>query len=188
MTEQCFRIQGIAMDCAASVYGKTPPSDEYARRVAALLVGTAAVESAFIHRRQIGFSWTNTGGGWSLWQLEAGSIHDSLKYLGRREDLHRRCEAWLLGPGGEGQMPWLLDSMLARSSRLYHLQAVAVSDRLACLFARLHYMRFPDPVPAAEKDRAIYWKQFYNTAKGAGTTDRYIEAIRSLVHTQSERE
>mgnify|MGYP006863440804 FL=1 len=178
MKEQCARIQGIALDCAANIYGKIPPSDEYARRVAALLVGTAAVESAFAHRRQIGFSWASTRGGWSLWQLEAGSIQDSLRYLGDREALHRRCEAWLLGPGGEGQIPWVLDSMLARSSLLYHLQAVATSDRLACLFARLHYMRRPEPVPATEKERAFYWKKFYNTATGAGTYERYMEAIR----------
>jgi len=42
---------------------------------------------------------------------------------------------------------------------------------------RLHYWRVPKPLPSSLDDQAVYWKAFYNTSKGAGTTDHFKEIV-----------
>jgi len=42
---------------------------------------------------------------------------------------------------------------------------------------RLHYWRVPKPMPKSLDDQAVYWKAFYNSHKGAGTTKHFKELV-----------
>ena len=48
--------------------------------------------------------------------------------------------------------------------------------RYAAAMARIHYYRVKDPLPKAGDipAQAAYWKRFYNTPKGAGTVEEYL--------------
>ena len=42
---------------------------------------------------------------------------------------------------------------------------------------RLHYRRVPKRLPRTLEDQSVYWKSFYNTAKGAGTPEKFMEIV-----------
>ena len=42
---------------------------------------------------------------------------------------------------------------------------------------RLHYWRVPKKMPKTLDDQADYWKQWYNTSKGAGTVDHFKDLV-----------
>ena len=43
---------------------------------------------------------------------------------------------------------------------------------------RLHYRRVPKRLPKTLEEQAKYWKDFYNTAKGAGTPEKFLETVK----------
>lgn len=45
----------------------------------------------------------------------------------------------------------------------------------AAAMCRVHYLRQPKSIPSDLKGRAEYWKKYYNTEKGKGTVEKYIE-------------
>ena len=45
------------------------------------------------------------------------------------------------------------------------------------VFCRLHYRRVPKPLPRTLEEQASQWKQFYNTAKGKGTPEHFMEIV-----------
>ncbi len=45
------------------------------------------------------------------------------------------------------------------------------------IFCRLHYRRVPKPLPRTLEDQALYWKKYYNTAKGKGTPEHFAEIV-----------
>lgn len=49
----------------------------------------------------------------------------------------------------------------------------------AAAMAALHYFRFAEPIPSTLTGRAEYWKKYYNTKKGKGSIDDYLEAFES---------
>jgi hypothetical protein len=54
-------------------------------------------------------------------------------------------------------------------------------DRLACLMARLHYVRFAEAVPRDLQGQAAYWKKYYNTVAGKGTPKKYMNDWAALI-------
>ena len=42
---------------------------------------------------------------------------------------------------------------------------------------RLHYWRVPKPLPKTLDEQAIYWKAFYNSAKGKGSKNHFLEIV-----------
>lgn len=46
---------------------------------------------------------------------------------------------------------------------------------LSLLFTRLFYRLISKPIPLTIKERAEYWKEFYNTKLGKGTPEHYLE-------------
>lgn len=63
----------------------------------------------------------------------------------------------------------------------YDLDTVLIEDLdtdpvLAIIFMRLKYKLRPEEIPADIVSRAIYWKRFYNSSEGKGTTDHYLES------------
>ncbi len=55
--------------------------------------------------------------------------------------------------------------------------------RYAALMCRMHYYRKSEPLPEADDIRALgdYWKKHYNTVKGAGTVDKFVESYKRFV-------
>tara|TARA_Y100001963_G_scaffold156838_1_gene251430 strand:- start:864 stop:1346 length:483 start_codon:yes stop_codon:yes gene_type:complete len=45
------------------------------------------------------------------------------------------------------------------------------------VFCRLHYRRVPKPLPRTLEEQASQWKQYYNTAKGKGTPEHFMEIV-----------
>lgn len=167
-------ILHLSHQCASNVYGTRQPSHLYAVNVALLLAGTAATESHLKHRRQVGYTMSDNGGAWGLWQTEAAPLIDNINYLKRRQDVARRAEAFLFPHGGD------LDYIFNTSSHCL-TRLCAGWDRFACLMARIHYMRFPEAVPGNDEARAVYYKKYYNTVAGKGTPQKYLEDYHRLI-------
>jgi len=54
------------------------------------------------------------------------------------------------------------------------VQDLITNDRLAICMCRVHYLRMKGAIPSTVEGYAQYWKQWYNTPLGAGTTDQFI--------------
>lgn len=160
----------LCRECAWRVYGTRPPSVRYAEAVARLLMGTAAAESLLKYRRQFGFSMENPNGAWGLWQTEQHAVADSVRYLYRRRDVMAAAARFA---------PSVVDA--AEMGALPRLHLIRDDDRLACLFARLHYLRVAEAVPDDLRGQAGYWKQYYNTRAGKGTVEGYMDKWRVYV-------
>jgi len=165
------QILDISRECAASVYGHRPPSAQYAERAAMLLAGTCATESACVDVRQHGYSWDIDLGAWGLWQSEKPAMFDNLIYLTSNNVLCARGMKF-------AEIEWTALQRMGGSSIL---RCVAASPRLACLMARVHYLRRPEPIPASVDAQARYWKKWYNTAKGKGTPEKYMRDFDRLI-------
>jgi hypothetical protein len=159
----------ICESCAHSIYATREPNATYANAVARLLYGTAMQESAGLkYDRQIGFSMYDIRGGWGWWQLESGSVSDSIARLDSSPALATNVAAWLCGPG-EIAPDWyhgMTSGCVIGLTRSW--------PKVGVLFARLHYMRDPRPVPWYTDKQARYWKEVYNTFAGKGTPAQYI--------------
>jgi hypothetical protein len=133
-------------------------------------MGTAAAESLLQHRRQIGFSLERTDGAWGLWQTEAAAVTDNVRYLRRRADVRANTARFV--PEIEAVMDIDTRGLL----RLIH-----DNDRLACLMARVHYLRVSEAVPEDLRGQAGYWKRYYNTRLGKGTVEGYMDKWNQIV-------
>lgn len=174
----------LCYDCAERVYSTRPPNTRYAGLTARLLFGTATHESAgFAHTRQIGYSLTDPRGAWSYWQLEWASILDSITYLRHHDPLARNVALFLELLDHDWFAPLLLSLPALNSVPLHRklafLNLIRTWPRLAVVLARLHYLRFPEPIPAPVSDQAAYWKRTYNTVLGRGTADAYLASWHS---------
>jgi hypothetical protein len=45
------------------------------------------------------------------------------------------------------------------------------------VLCRLHYRRVPKPLPRTLEDQAKYWKIYFNTSKGKGTPEHFMEIV-----------
>jgi hypothetical protein len=160
----------LCRGCAAEVYGGRAPTPEYGERVARLLFGTAAQESGLEWERQRSVRWETEIGGFSKWQVEAGSIEASLWYLRRRRDVLERATGWLFG---DSHAPVNWPDVIPFGAVLWALR-LNDNDRIGVLFARVHYFRVAEPVPGTVEEQAGYWKRWYNSAAGAGTVEQYL--------------
>ena len=170
-------IQHLCGDCAVSIYGNRAPSMAYAERVCKLLFMTAAHESGgFRWRRQLGFGRLDTRGAFGLWQVERQSIEHSIRYIRHpaRPELYGRCVTWL--DQYDRDFP---DLNLSEPSiiGICTVMQDPRGDALACLFARLHYLKFPAPVPSTLPAMADYAKKYYNTHLGKATPQDYLTAF-----------
>lgn len=52
----------------------------------------------------------------------------------------------------------------------------------ATAMCRVHYLRFSTPIPEGVIGQARYWKQYYNTERGAGRVEDYVANWRRFVH------
>ena len=54
--------------------------------------------------------------------------------------------------------------------------SVMTNIAVAIAFCRIYYRRQPGSIPDTIENRAIYWKQLYNTEGGKGTIKHYLKA------------
>lgn len=167
--------------CAREVYGHTQPNEGYAAAVGQLLFGTIAHESDSLRAtRQHKFSWHSDKGAWGLAQCEIGSVTDSLRYLAARPDVARRAAVWL-----NSDEDATLDVLLKMTPQQV-IRLLPMSDRLAVLFCRLHYMRVSGAVPRDTAGQDAYYKRYYNTAYGAAVPGDFTAALhRAMVLVES---
>jgi len=57
-----------------------------------------------------------------------------------------------------------------------NIKELNYSPFLSVLFARLKYMLVPSVIPDTLVGRAEYWKRYYNSNKGEGTVEHFIQA------------
>lgn len=130
-----------------------------------LVLGTAAVETAFAALDQQGRGGEQElGPGLGFWQMER-STHDDImvNYLAGRHDLADKLRT-LRAPWPE---PW---------------RQLVTNLSYGAAMCRVKYLRSPMALPA-EGDVAGYsaiWLKVYNGG-GAGTTQRFLDAWRTLV-------
>ena len=167
------RIYKMCKSCMRACYSRKPDGD-YIERGAMLLFGTAAHESdGFKAVRQYGFGDPDDGdlrGGFSWWQVQMGSVSDSMDMLRRKPDLAERCADWLWQRHG-ANLYWF-------DNYTSPVLATLLMDwqRFGCLFARLHYMRDPNPIPSGLGRIATYYKDVYNTRLGKATPQDFTAA------------
>lgn len=166
----------LCIECAETIYDQKPPSKTYAESVAHLLLGTAAQESGLVWTRQRMPRWESGTGGFSRWQLESGSIKDSLAYLKARPEMLKRATQFLFDDS-HASIVWITACSV---ETLLWVMRFTDANRLGCLMARLHYLRVSDPVPSGLAEQAAYWKQYYNTHLGAGKPEQYIASWKRL--------
>jgi hypothetical protein len=120
-----------------------------------LLLGTAAVESELgTYLRQLG-----DGPALGPFQMEPNTESDIwMNYIRHRQAL-KDCLFALCG--ATGPQPEKLETDLA----------------YAIVMARIHYLRKPERLPAADNIPALggYWKCHYNTLKRKGTIEGFIK-------------
>jgi hypothetical protein len=134
-----------------------------------LLLGTALAESNLEKLRQ-------TGGGpaLGLLKIEPATADDVLRrYLAeKRPDLNARfCRAVYL-PDSQ-VIDWRAVEAAAIARQL------TGNLRFAFALARLRYWMAPERLPPATDHGALghYWKQYYNTAGGAGRPEKFTELL-----------
>ena len=141
---------------------KNYKSGPYSRTVVRMLLGTAAAESGMRHRKQIG-----GGPARGLWQMEPLTAWDIFEnYLKYRPRMFLRLTAlWFNVPLAS---PFVPDEEVLAEHLMF-------DDPLACALARIKYLRDPHAIPEEVESQARYWKRVYNTDKGAGTPEHYME-------------
>ena len=134
------------------------PLDLWSPEAAELLMGTAAQES------RLGTYVTQLGGGPALgiFQMEPETYHDIWdNYLKYNIVLRSRVREWVTRTPAD----------------------LTYDMRQSCIMARLHYRRVPEALPAVDDldGQARYWKRYYNTTLGRGTTCEYKRSYKELV-------
>lgn len=129
----------------------------YSPQAVALLLGTAAVESDMgKYVKQI------EGPALGIFQMEPATYRDICNNVLPRYWDH------------------LKDCIIPKTSKFlqYDLQ-------LAIIMCRLHYVRFPEPLPDVRdiNGQAELWKLRYNTPLGKGTIDKYIDKFKQYVES-----
>jgi len=120
-----------------------------------LVVGTAAQESHLKYVHQLG-----AGPALGLFQMEPETHTDIWNnYLRYREYLAVSIRKAISYNGGEPSAERMIWDF-----------------RYAAIMCRIHYRRVSKPLPDEHDIHglAAYWKEFYNTPDGAGTTEEFV--------------
>jgi hypothetical protein len=124
----------------------------YSPEAVNLLLGTMAQESALgKYRKQFG-----GGPALGIYQMEPAT-HDDIwqNFLKYKPDLAKKI---------------LSVSHVLRPNALL----LENNDVYSTCMCRVHYLRVKEQIPATKEQQALYWKAYYNTWKGKGTTKDYL--------------
>ncbi len=162
--ESCWRL---CRECAAQIYVSTSPNQRYQDSTARLLAGTAATESNLTARRQYGYKLDRMDGAWGLWQTEADSVTRGVAQLKASPALLQRATDFVYR--GDG----VIEAMLTAGTQCW-LKEIHDNDRMAVLFARLHYFRISKQIPFSLPEQAAYYKLYYNSVYGKGSAAKFM--------------
>jgi hypothetical protein len=132
-----------------------------------LIHETGVVESGYKYLRQLG-----DGPAKSFWQIEPLSAVDNLQhYLKHRKSLMLRCA-----------MVSMIDLKHWQNNdeRLWS-NILEKNISAAIVHCRIKYWRVPKPMPNTLEGRSFYWKKYYNTDQGKGTTEKYIDTVKEYL-------
>ena len=129
----------------------------YSPEAVTLMLGTACVES------QCGEYLQQVPSGPALGIFQMATYEDLIKnYLDFRPDLKARV------------MALYCEGMSAKQNLTCNLLFQAA-------VCRLIYLRVSEKIPNDLAGMANYWKKYYNTSKGKGTPEKFIEAYERYV-------
>jgi len=129
-----------------------------------LVLETGLVESGYKYIRQLG-----DGPARSFWQVEPATAVDNLvHYLKHRSPLMHKCAEVSLVDLKHWQ----------NFSEPLWSEILEKNIASAIIHCRLKYWRVPKRMPNTLEGRAKYWKQYYNSAQGAGSEQHYMETIK----------
>jgi hypothetical protein len=143
----------------------------------ALLMGTAAVESELKHVRQLG-----GGPARGYFQMEPDTALDLLRWL------ERPAQSRYLQAIFDHHPPAHRPGFLAMYP---NVNKTLVDDPIfAAMLARLRYRWIPTPLPDASDvaGMAKYWKRHYNTRRGKGTVEKFVERFALVADALAVRE
>lgn len=125
----------------------------YSKPAEDLVFGTACIES---HCGE--YLCQLNGPAVGIFQMEPATHDDIYKnFLKYKPDLKARVMK-LFAPG-------LSAAENLKSNLMY-----------AAAMCRIHYLRVSQPIPENRREQAEYWKKYYNTSKGKGSVEKYLEA------------
>jgi|TARA_R100001530_G_scaffold115286_1_gene82220 hypothetical protein len=127
-----------------------------------LVLTTGIVESRYRYIRQI------RGPARGFWQVEPKTAHDNVvSYLKYRVPLIRKCAEVSHIPLSD----WV-SSDVDKWDEILETNIAA-----GIIHCRMKYWRVPRRLPKTTRGMASYWKKWYNTDKGAGKKEHFIEAV-----------
>lgn len=124
-----------------------------------LVLGTACIESEC----GLWIKQLQDGPGIGIYQMEAATFNDIwTNFLDYRPELKLKVLKWVFDyePAAEEM-----------AGNLYYATAMC----------RVHYYRVKSAIPSYLAGQAAYWKEHYNTEKGAGTTVQYLNSWNRFV-------
>ena len=127
----------------------------YTEKAVKLLLMTAA------HESDLGkYLKQNPGPARGAWQMEPATLDDHLKWMkSTRFDMFADVEE-------------------LRPPALSPKDATMLCLPYACVMARVHYFRRPDPIPDDLEGMARMAKKIFNTELGKATPEKYLAAYR----------
>lgn len=137
---------------------------KYAKQEAReLVLATGLVESRYKYIKQIG-TWVASG----YYQIESASAVDNcINYLRFRPSLAQKC-----AKASE-------TSISLWESKDHKRWKKILTYNIACgiIHCRIKYWRSPLPIPLDTQGQAELWKGVYNTSKGRGKIEDYLEIV-----------
>lgn len=126
----------------------------YSNNAVLLLMGTAAQESKMgEYLKQLG-----NGPARGIFQMEKATERDIwLNYLRYKPELRAKV------------------SVVVRKTEPWKTDEIMWNLRYAAAMCRIHYLRKRGAIPNNKEGFANYWKKHYNTFKGRGTVEEFIE-------------
>ena len=129
-----------------------------------LIYNTGLVESKYVYMMQVGGNNVARG----LFQCEPWVAVDVIKnYLSHRPELMKEV-------ANACNLDWKYFTDPQEDDWRFILTTNIAAQ---IVMARLHYRRVPKRLPKTLEEQATYWKDFYNTAKGAGTPTKFMEMV-----------
>tara|TARA_A100000172_G_scaffold77862_1_gene62743 strand:- start:1140 stop:1622 length:483 start_codon:yes stop_codon:yes gene_type:complete len=127
-----------------------------------LVYNTGLVESKYVYLQQI------KGPARGFFQCEPWVAVDvCTNYLKYRESLMKKVAKVCM-------LDWNVFMTPDENQWRYILTTNVAAQIVLC---RLHYRRVPKPLPRTLEEQAHYWKDYFNTAKGKGTPEHFMEIV-----------
>lgn len=127
-----------------------------------LIYNTGLVESKFVYLKQI------KGPARGLFQCEPWVAVDICNnYLKYRKDLMKKVAKAC-------NLEWKYFLEPKESDWQFILTTNIAAQIIIC---RLHWRRVREPLPKTLEDQAYQWKKYYNSSKGKGTVEKFMEIV-----------